>query len=77
MTNANFSKIINGLKAGKTLCIATHVRILKISEKHVKQYKKHGNEFLKKGNDSESGFYIARGKHYDYVIPGGCSIYFE
>ena len=77
MTKDNFNKIIYGLKSGKTLCIATHIRILKISEKHVKQYKKQGIELLKRGNDSESGFYVARGKRYDYVMPGGCSVYFE
>jgi hypothetical protein len=69
--------LYDGINEGKTLCIGTAYKTTKINQKTVNSWKKAGYEVLKDGKDGEDGFYIGRGKNYDYVTPMGCRVYWE
>ena len=63
------------IKAGKSLVVTTRLRAWRIPRRTLPIGKKAGRSLLK--NSTQGGFYIARGKSFDYVAPCGCAVYFE
>ena len=57
------------IDAGKTLYIATYTKCFKIGKNCLDQWRAAGVPLFKdaKGIDENRGFYVARGKHYDFV----------
>jgi len=76
MSPDRFNKIIETIKGGKNLIIATPLRAVRITAKCLAKWEKSGRPLLK-NRASEDGFYVARGKSYDYIILEGCAVYFE
>ena len=70
------SKIIKEIENGKTLYICTRTKAIKITAKTLASFKRAGCVCLKDRKVGETGFYVARGKHFDYVGQG-CKVYFE
>lgn len=66
--------IVKEIKNGKTLYISTYLKCIKINNKTLLRWEKAGFPLLKDGKENETGFYIAAGKRFDYVMPEGCSI---
>ena len=68
-------KLIKRVENGDTLYIATYGRIIKIDKKVLNRFRKAGCDVLRPSDDA--GFYVARGKHFDYIAPGGCRVWLE
>ena len=65
------SKIDSGL----TMYIGTYTRLIKITKKILDSWRKAGIPLFKNDKDNR-GFYIARGRQYDYVLEQSVSIGF-
>lgn len=68
--------IISEIKSGKTLYIATALKVIVINKKVVSRFEKANHPLLKDGGANEVGFYMASGKNYVYVGPG-CKVWYE
>jgi hypothetical protein len=68
------NELITAIKGGKVLLITTYLKQIKVDNKCLNRWEKAGIDLLKDGKENETGFYIASGKKYNYVIPEGCSI---
>ena len=75
MNAETYNRMIEKIKSGYTLNIATSSRITTISPNTLTKWEKSGNAIMKNAT-TEDGFYIASGKHFDYVIPACSKIYF-
>ena len=69
MAESLYDRIINHLRAGGKIQICTMTRATEYSPKHI--------DFFRPGKAGETGFYVARGKSWNYVMPGGCLIRFS
>lgn len=75
MTTDEFNEMTKKIKDGKSLVVTTRLRAWRITAKDIANWEKAGRSLLK--NSTAQGFYIARGKSFDYVAPGGCAVHFE
>ena len=76
MTTDEFNEMTKKIKAGKSLVVTTRLRAWRITAKNLTEWEKAGRSLLK-NSTTQGGFYIARGKSFDYVAPCGCAVYFE
>ena len=76
MSTEKFNEMINAIQGGKSLVIVTRLRSWRVTAKNLLDWEKAGRSLLKHSTP-QGGFYIARGKSFDYVAPGGCAVYFE
>jgi hypothetical protein len=60
-------EIESQIDSGKTMYIATHLTCKKITPKTLNQWRKSGRPLFK-DDTYGTGFYVGRGKSYDYVI---------
>jgi len=63
------------IEAGKTLYIRTYTKTITIDAATVARWAKVGRPILKDGREGEGGFYVGRGRHYDYVSPISPSVH--
>ena len=68
--------IIKEIENGKALYIQTALTFTKVDKKTLNRFAKAGHQVLKDGKEGEHGFYIARGKNWDYVS-AGCKVWIE
>ena len=68
--------MITRIRAGETMVISTALKAISIDKKTLDKWDKGGYALLKDGKDGEGGFYVARGRKYDYIMRGGVSIKF-
>ncbi len=76
MEKDKFDEMIEKIKSGKNLVIATYCKAWRITAKDISAWKKVGRSLLK-NSTTQDGFYMARGKSFDYITPVGCKVYFE
>lgn len=74
MEREKYNKIVEGIAEGKTLQIVTAWKCTEIDRRTVANFKKNGYEVMKNGREDEQGFYVRRGKNWDYCSPLGCLI---
>lgn len=68
--------IENQIDNGKTMYIATCIRIVKITKKTLDAFRKSGRPLFL-DDKSGQGFYIARGRKYEFVLEQTVSVTFE
>lgn len=68
--------ILKAIASGKTLYIQTYTRTISVNARAVASWAKAGRAVLKDGKGDEKGFYIGRGKRYDYV-PNTVHVYLQ
>ena len=61
---------------GRTLHIATRTHSWIITRESLIQREKRGRPTLRNGHHSEKGFFVSRGRQWDYVHPTGSRVYF-
>lgn len=70
ITHENFEKAMELTRKGEAvLYIPTYTQCTVIDAKVIKRFEKAGAVCLKKSDDGK-GFRVARGKKFDYVMPG-------
>jgi hypothetical protein len=68
MTHSEFDLNLEKVKSGRgAFLIPTAYRCIIIDSKCISRFAKNGHECIKK-EKGNNGFYIARGKHFDYVF---------
>lgn len=73
MKQDEFDALVGRVRGGETLWICTMLKTIKITSQTLRKWEKAGNTLLK-NKEQESGFYVARGRKYDYVAPGGVKV---
>ena len=68
------AEMVEAVRNGQTLYISTALKTIKITPRTLGSWESAGLEVLKDGNGDEPGFYVGRGRHYDYIIPGSCKV---
>jgi hypothetical protein len=68
-------EIESQIDSGKTMYIATHLTCKKITSKNLNQWRKAGKPLFK-DSDCGTGFYVGRGRGYDFVIENVTKIAF-
>ena len=56
------------IDSGKTLFFATYAKAVRVDKKCLDKWRKSGVPLFKDGDTKADGFYIGRGRHYDYVM---------
>jgi len=65
------------IDAGKTLLITTYLRQWRINSKTLEKWRKAGRPLFRDGDEGgRKGFYMARGRSWDFVMPGMVSVRF-
>ena len=75
MKTETFNQIEQKIKEGWTFQICTPYRVTEINPKTLAKWEKSGHKLFK-NKPEEDGFYVARGKGFDYVIPCSVSLKF-
>lgn len=69
------SDIERTIDTGKTMHIMTYLKHIKITPKTLNKWRESGTPLFKDDKDG-LGFYIARGRNYDFVLEQSVSIKF-
>ena len=75
MKSEKFKLIESRIREGWTFRITTYTKSIEINLKTLEKWRKAGIPLLK-NDESGEGFYIARGRSYDYIIPASVSLGF-
>ena len=59
---------------GKTLVFSTCMKSVTVDKKCLDQWRRAGVPLFKDGDDT--GFYIGRGKNYDFILESVCNVRF-
>ena len=63
------------IDSGKTLFVGTCLKCIKVNKKTLDKWRASGVALFKDDKDGR-GFYIARGRSYDYVLESACKVEF-